>query len=184
MDKPASSQRGFTLIELVIALTIAGILLAIAVPTFQALQANATVTSEVNHVVHYLHLARSEAIKQGQNSVLCASADGERCNQSTEWQHGFIVFADLNKNRQHDSDEPLLAHHQPNEARITILSSTSEYGRKTIVYLPSGMGSGSTATMEFCDPAKIGAAKAVILSNTGRPRVAEKRPDGSKISCG
>ncbi|PLY17285.1 MAG: hypothetical protein C0631_00025 [Sedimenticola sp.] len=182
MDRPVRPS-GFTLVELIVTIAIAAIILTIGIPSFRTLIANSTVTSEVNQLVAYMHLARSEAIKRGRNAVLCATSDGQTCSKSIEWQHGFMVFADLNKNRTKDADDVILTVHQPKEKRIRILSAKSNYGRKTISYYPSGMSPGSTATIEFCDSEGIGTSKAVIVSNTGRPRVSDKRPDGAEITC-
>ena len=182
MDTP-NNARGLTLVELIITVAITAILLAVGVPSFRSLIANSTITSEVNSLVSQLQLARSEAIKRGDVTILCATSDGESCSRSIDWHHGFMSFIDTNRNRDFDDGEKILAIHRPEEERIKINSSRSNYGRKTISYYPSGMAYGSTATFTFCDSAGIGTSKAVIVSNTGRPRVSLKRSDGSEIIC-
>ena len=56
--------RGFTLLELIISVTVAGILAAIAVPSFQGIIANARTRSTAESFNLALQLARSEAIKR------------------------------------------------------------------------------------------------------------------------
>lgn len=59
-----SRTRGFTLLELIITVTVAGILAAIAVPSFQGIIANARTRSTAESFNQALQLARSEAIKR------------------------------------------------------------------------------------------------------------------------
>jgi len=59
-----SRMRGFTLIELIVTVTVAGILAAIAVPSFQGIIANARTRSTAESFNLALQLARSEAIKR------------------------------------------------------------------------------------------------------------------------
>ncbi len=66
--------RGFTLIELMVTLTVAAILLAIAVPSFTYLTVSSKLTTTANDLVAALNVARSEAIKR--NTVVNVNADG------------------------------------------------------------------------------------------------------------
>lgn len=61
------SNQGFTLIELMIAITIAGILLVIAIPSFQFTILNSRVKTAASDFHISLLLARSEAIKLNRN---------------------------------------------------------------------------------------------------------------------
>ena len=58
--------QGFTLLELLIAIVVAGILASIAVPSFSDFLARQQLRSDVNEVISTLSLARSEAIRQRQ----------------------------------------------------------------------------------------------------------------------
>ena len=85
--RPASG-RGFTLIELVVTLTVAAILLAIAVPSFYDATLGSKLASYANNFVASVSLARSEAIKRNAAVTLCASSDGASC-ASGGWEQGF-----------------------------------------------------------------------------------------------
>jgi len=67
--------RGFTLIELMITLTIAVILIAIAIPSFNYMTVSNKLTTTANDLVTALGVSRSEAIKRNVNIDL--AADGE-----------------------------------------------------------------------------------------------------------
>ncbi|MGB5729503.1 MAG: GspH/FimT family pseudopilin, partial [Thiogranum sp.] len=65
--------RGFTLVELLSTLAVAGILLTVGVPSMQDLIRNNRLTAATNLFVSSLNIARSEAIKQGRNATVCVS---------------------------------------------------------------------------------------------------------------
>lgn len=87
---------GFTLIELIVTLAVAGILTAIAVPSFKTTIQNNRLVSESNDLLSSMLYARSQAIDGASTSSLgeyvtvCASSDGATCS-STNWANGWIV---------------------------------------------------------------------------------------------
>lgn len=89
-----SGARGFTLIELLITIALAAILTSLAAPSLTSLFKTNRVQTEASSFVGDLVLARTEAVKRGQNVSACVSSDGATCLTSTNWQSGWIVFAD------------------------------------------------------------------------------------------
>jgi type IV fimbrial biogenesis protein FimT len=88
--------RGFSLLELIMTMSVAAILLTIAVPSFRYVTNANRISSEVNGLLGDLQFARSEAIKEGRYVSVCASSDGQSCSASTAWQSGWIVFPNAN----------------------------------------------------------------------------------------
>lgn len=66
----------------------------------------------VNYISQRLYssilLARSEAIKRGENVSLCRSANGSQCNPGDNWSDGWLVFYDDNGNRIVDGADQLI----------------------------------------------------------------------------
>ena len=172
--------RAFTLVELITSVAILIILLSIGIPGIRTLAGNSQISTAVNEMTAHLHLARSEAIMRGIPTVLCPSLDGNSCDNSTEWAPGLILYADKDRDRQHDPDEVLLRYHRFASRQISIRTSV---GRKTLRYQPSGLSPGSTATITFCSRQPQIQPKAIIVSNAGRPRLSRFRPDGSPLRC-
>ena len=91
---------GFTLLELLVVMTIVGVLMAIAVPSYQYVTSANRISSEVNGLLGDMQYARSEAIKEGQTVTVCSStnptAPAPTCSGTPTWQTGWIVFSDVN----------------------------------------------------------------------------------------
>jgi type IV fimbrial biogenesis protein FimT len=91
---PRRAGRGFTLIELMITISIAAILLMIAVPVFENAFLNSKLASQANSLVAGAQLARSEAIKRNAVVRLCPSdgnAEAPGCSGNANWSMGWLV---------------------------------------------------------------------------------------------
>jgi len=99
--KRKSHDSGFTLIEMIVTVAIVAILSSLAAPNFRGMLENNRATVEANELVSGLLLARSEALKRGDNMTLCTSADQTTCagNGETNFAKGWIVFQDCNDNQ-------------------------------------------------------------------------------------
>lgn len=80
--------RGFTLIELMVTITIIAIAMAIAVPSMTTFMRNAELTRVTNSLLASINAARSEAMKRGMNAMV-------RPIDSTNWRKGWVVFVDV-----------------------------------------------------------------------------------------
>ena len=80
------TQFGFTLLELLIAIALVGILSSLAVPAFQETMARSRLTSATNLMVGSLNYAKSEAIDRQQLVIVRPVND--------DWEDGWEVVAD------------------------------------------------------------------------------------------
>jgi type IV fimbrial biogenesis protein FimT len=83
-------QQGFSLLELLMAITVLGILMVIAVPSYKSSMLSAQLRSATNDLVSSANFARSEALKRNAVVTLCVSASGSSCGTG-DWQQGWIV---------------------------------------------------------------------------------------------
>jgi type IV fimbrial biogenesis protein FimT len=67
-------SRGFTLVELMITLTVAVVLTVIAVPSYRNMINSNRLTTAANEMVGALNLARMEAIKRNGNAQFCSNS--------------------------------------------------------------------------------------------------------------
>ena len=85
------AQRGVTLVELMVALTVLSVLLYIATPSFRDAGLPSQLRAVANNMVAATQIARSEAIKRNATVTLCVSSDGKTCGTGN-WQQGWIVI--------------------------------------------------------------------------------------------
>ncbi len=101
-------QRGFTILELMIAIAIAAILLALAVPSFTSFLNSNRATSQANELLASFQIARMEAIRRNAPVIVCGSDNAESgaptCSGNATWG-GWVVFADANANGVIDAAE-------------------------------------------------------------------------------
>jgi type IV fimbrial biogenesis protein FimT len=103
---------GFTLVEVLVVITIVAVLMALAVPSYQYVTSANRIAGEVNGLLGDMQYARSEAIKEGQTVTVCSStnptAAAPTCSGTPTWATGWIVFSDANGNGIVDGGETIL----------------------------------------------------------------------------
>ena len=168
------SNRGLTLVELLVSLSVAGILLASAAPSYRQFVERQQAAGLHNRLMAQFAFARSQAILQRANTVLCPSALGdERCRSGGNWGERWLVFVDQNGNFQRDDNETVLSvdvADLPSGWRLV----SSAY-RPRVRYRPNGMAQGGNLSIRLCQ----GSApySAIVMNNAGRPRI-DREPKG------
>lgn len=167
--------RGFTLVELLVALAIATLLLALAVPGFSRQRAAAALRSASGQTMSALHLARRLALARGQSVTVCPSADGMRCGfGGGEW----LLFA----------NEPggLESRRDPGEQvlrRWTLPAGTAASGTRGYASFQPRPGAAATVTFRFCHAGWPGQLRSVVISQTGRPRATLEEDAAAVMEC-
>jgi len=174
-----SGMRGFTALELLIVTGIAGILVLLAAPSLRSFALDSRRTVDINGFVVAVQLARSEAAKRGRPVVLCKSVDGQNCGDNeVGYETGWMVFVNEDDVRppQRNADETVLYRYLP-QSRGSISAN-----RRLFEFRPFGWRS-TNGTVTFCDERGAAAARAVIISYTGRPRTAAIGPGDRPLIC-
>ncbi|MBV6815250.1 Tfp pilus assembly protein FimT/FimU [Xanthomonas campestris pv. passiflorae] len=109
--------RGFTLVELLVTISVVAVLAVIALPSFQGVIRSNQAATTANELVASLSLARSEAIRSTRGGGICPSSDGLIC--SGQWSDGWISWADANGNGSYDSGETVLRYTKVN-SKMTV----------------------------------------------------------------
>ena len=161
------TQSGFTLYEALIVLAITAILICAGVPAMGSLLERTQVRGEHDEFLTAVNYTRSLAVDMAARVVMCPSIDRTSCAEEPEWHRGWVVFEDLDKDRERDEDETVFLSHGELTSGVTITSSRH---RRRIGFLPSGLAYGANLTLRIC-PRDVGVhPKAIIISNAGRPR--------------
>ena len=165
---------GFTLVELVVALMILGILVAIGVPTFSDATLGSRLGTTANNLVVSLYLARSEAIKRNTLVRICPSTDSNTCATSASWQTGWIVMVPYGAGT---SDDVILQRQAPVSGDVRVLHKNSALSAaltSSIDMPPSGIRSGGSdeAFLVCRGLPDVGKQERVVsISATGKPSV-------------
>jgi type IV fimbrial biogenesis protein FimT len=180
---PARAGAGFTLVELMVALTIAAILFTLAIPSLDAAALNSKLRAQANAFLASLHEARSEAIKRNGRVVVCKSADGVDCVASGGWEQGWIVFHDRNNDgdRAEDADEDIIERHQPLAIGFLLrgggnVANYISFNSSGSTMLTSGAFQSGSVTLCRSEPTISDKGKQIVLNPVGRPRICDTNP--------
>lgn len=173
-----SNDSGYSLYELLLTLVLVGILATVGLPSFSTTLAKSRQASEINALFHTIHLARKESIRRRQVMTVCASADGVSCGPTREWSVGWILFNNANRDSppQVDPGESVVLAHRVGDTVRVVANRRAFTLRATYRRATNG-------TLVVCDRAGRVTPKALVISYTGRPRVAERTPRGAPYSC-
>ncbi|WP_239142605.1 GspH/FimT family pseudopilin [Variovorax sp. WS11] len=155
----SSRSRGFTLIELMVTITVLAILLVVAVPSFDGVRLSSRLTSYATDLMASSQLARTEAIKRNAPVTLCVSSNGTGCATSGGWESGWIVLSGTT-----------VIQRQP--AATAGYKLTEAGGAISLTFDSTGIGS-TQASVTICraSPSVGGQERLVKISATGRASI-------------
>ena len=159
-------NNGFNIIELLVTLSVAGILLAVAAPGYQQFVQDSRITSQSNRFLSAAMLAKSEAIKRNSPVTICPSTDGAACTGGTAWSNGWVVFANANGDGVVDAGDVIIQADAAFSGGNTLQSTT----RTRVTFTANGFSMGFTDTFSLCDSRGVTHSRALILNNQGRLR--------------
>lgn len=158
-------SRGFTLIELMVALAVFALLVGIAIPGFGSMIDQQRMSTGLNNLGLSLSMTRQEAVRMNRTITLAPI--------SGNWDQGWVIFVDKNNDGVAGTEETVLREVPP-DARMQIHANTpvAKYVRFNAhgqtVLLNGGFQAG---TFRFC-PSKVGAeGRKLVINQVGRWRV-------------
>jgi type IV fimbrial biogenesis protein FimT len=184
-----TNSKGFTLLELMIVITILGIASALAFPGLQTMIANNRIQSSASDFVAALQFAKAEAVARVNPVTLCKSTDLTSCTDNGDWQQGWIVFSDANDDGEVNAGdgETILLSHAALDPKITFGGTAlgANNGVSNSITLRQS-GTSSITTVEvliMCDDRGFDRnARGILITITGRGSVM-KAADTGQIAC-
>jgi type IV fimbrial biogenesis protein FimT len=154
-----------------VALALLALLAVLAGPGLRGYLQDCRRTATVNALTHAVHAARRLAGVRGLPVELCPSTDGIDCSGALDWRGDLLLRT--------GTDGAAL--------RVIALSLDGAHqtvrGNRPLLRFAPLAPSATTATLTVCDDRGPRAATAVIVSRSGRPRVAGRDASGRPLVC-
>ncbi|MDO8845063.1 GspH/FimT family pseudopilin [Methylicorpusculum sp.] len=173
MRNKTKMSAGFTLLELMLVIGIAGVILTMGIPSFMDSVKSNRLTTRTNELVTAFNFARSESIKRGVRITVCKSTNGSSCLTSgSNWTEEWIVFTDQNNNAAYDSASETLLRVQANPASNITMNGTTNIANY-VSYMPTGRsqliaGGAQAGTIKVCDDRTGNVGINLTLNTVGR----------------
>lgn len=190
--KASLSQRGFTLIELMVTIAMVVILGTLAAPSFQQTIASSRLTTATNDLYTSLAQARSLAIKRGERVTVCKSENSTSCSTdvTTTWSVGWVTFVDGTRSTTAsiDTGETVSYVIQATDPAIVIRGNNAL--NIYVSYSPDGQsktidGGFQVGTLQICSTSPAlsndNRARRITINIAGRATIT--KPTGISAAC-
>lgn len=180
------------MLELLVTMVIAVILFGTAIPSMISMTRNNRIATQVNDLVSTIAMARTEAIKQSRQVVVCGASNAETVEKpgcgNNIWSEGWVAFVDNDNSLSITGTELVLARHAPLSGGNTI-TSNGNVGTMLVFTAQGVVGAAGIGNFLFKDK-RSGSANAsehrdgtrlICLGMTGRTRLVK---DGSTTCAG
>ncbi len=176
----AFRSAGFSLVELMVTISIVAILTGLAMPSMRKFVGNVQLSNAINAFIGSLQIARAEAVKRGRNVRMCRSNNGRTCGAGNNlpggWTSGWIVYVDNDGSGAGvgANDQIILTQGAlPNFDSILSLNP-SAFSFTPTGLLQSGVG---MQTMVFSWDSEGRIQKSLCITFTGRTRITQDSTD-------
>ena len=170
-------MRGFTLLEILVALTVSAIAVLLTQPLIATGMLNLQRSTAINGMIRSLHFARRAAAESGRDTIVCASTDGRRCSGAEDWGAGWIVHDGPRRTTPYAPPAGSILYRSRGQAGLSIRANRTQF-----VFRPF-RGRSTNGTLIVCDRRGSSEARAVIVNNVGRPRLAAATSGGDPLPC-
>ena len=164
---------GVTLLELLLVLALVAMVTVSSVPSFNSWIVRTRQNNLARALQNTTWIARTEAIKNNQRTIVCPSKNLKTCSGQTDWENGWIVFIDVNDERSLEAEYVVPIHVEAGTFP-GITASGNQNVRYYFSYVGTGMlqqfsGALQPGTIKVCAPGQN--AIDTVLAHSGRSKV-------------
>lgn len=162
-------QQGFSLLQLLVATTIAGVLMHLAMPSYHSMIQAHRRQVAAQELLGGMRAARTEAVL-GNRDVLIHALDGD-------WAAGWRIVADHSGKGASDTSNPVLRVNQ-GDPRLAVKGNSPV--RQQVRFTPQGWalqdsGAFQAGTVHVCDGQTGESHYQVVVAKSGRVHLTNKR---------
>lgn len=157
-------SNGFTLLELMIAIAMGAILLAIAIPSMRSFTVSSAVEQAERNTLANIYSARNQSLDLNRDVVVCFADNNNACvvNGITH----LIMFVDNNTDGIQNNGEVTLLNSDKFDSSVVINTPRNSYRFRS-----DGILRGTNATIKIYNNEDGCIGKNIILALSGRARV-------------
>ena len=153
---------GFTLIELMITITLGAIIMGIGVPSYQDFVVKNRIQTQASEIRSSLAMARVEAIRRGLRVRVCPGQG--RC-VGANWHGGWNSFVDRNSDNNIDPNETQL------EVHIRLDGGSTLTGANNVIFNSDGTAVRARTLILCTADSHARHRRRIAISSVGRVRV-------------
>lgn len=167
MKKIIKNIRGFTLVELMLVITILSIIASLAGPPMSDFLRRYRSEVQRQNLFDLIALSRGKAYGEGAIYSLCGTADRQTCNGG--WNNGALLFVDTDGSGSRDNGERIERVMEPLPEGASL--DWSSFGNKPYLqFRPNGLTPNQSGNFSYCPPdgnSEFGWI--IVLNAMGRP---------------
>ena len=165
-----SLARGFTLLEMMVSISVLAVIVAIAVPNLAGFVRSSRVRAAQSELVASMMLARSEAAKRGVAVSVGASAP----TTGSEFSAGWTVWVDANADGIVDNTETVIRRYADISSGVVLGTNNNV---TLVAFAPTGfLAQASTVTFKVCGKTDSTKGFTVALQPVGLADLDDQTP--------
>jgi type IV fimbrial biogenesis protein FimT len=193
---------GFTLVELLVTISVAAMVMAIAAPAMQALVATNKIATEANRVVAGFNYARTEAVRRNQPVYVCSAnlnvntkvisgCLDQQVSNLYDWGFGQLIYADnltTGTMGSYDSGEAIKTFsyygEMNNGAKLNLVMSASPVATvKQIAFGSDGRLLDGNSRKLVLQDSTNNLCRVILIAGSGRSKACDTANDNSCGAC-
>ena len=170
---PPKNNKGFTFIEMCIALILISILSVISLQSLNILQRRVASWRTQEMLIEALQYAESESVARRVPISICKSNDKKNCGG--EWQQGLIIFIDHRKLGVIDRPKDYLISMKGAKKAGQLRFRAFPYYRDYLLFMPQGVERINNGQFWYCEPQNKNPEWAMVMNR--KLKITVKYPD-------
>ena len=155
--------------ELIIAMAVGAVLLAMAVPNFSTMLQRNRINSAADQLYASMAVARGEAVKRRTDIRVCPSQDSASCRNDGDWSDGWLIFHDADSSGSPSTSEIIKAVPSTSLADgMDIECETEVEDGVTFQATGAAWDSGTSGAFWICHSNSSVSSKEIAISPSGR----------------